>query len=305
VDLEADLRALLLVDLMEHTEYPQDLDALDTRKLLGLYANWANRFPPVQPRSVHQSRELGRLLSGSGVLASDARNVLAELEAGANIEYRLSEDVDVAWVPPSEPKRKRLRQLDRYFAAWGIHHLHLGAPDFDTGRARSSHLLYVVFVDDHVYALAVFPHGEWHRDRLLHIGADNWPDGGPLLTSKSVVGLEREFSEPERADLFQANIAAPFARNGRVYSARDNVSVVGTSLGAGDWANQTDYDLVNAIERLTREPQKVTAAMQRRYPTLTVGSTTWSVEIKNKAFAVVDISSGAYLLLEEVSTVPA
>jgi hypothetical protein len=45
--------------------------------------------------------------------------------------------------------------------------------------------------------------------------------------------------------------------------------------------------------------------MQRRYLIRIVGSTTWSIEIRDKAFAVVDISSGAYLLLDEVSTVPA
>lgn len=302
MDLEADLRAVILAELVEHTEYPRQLAALGTQELLSVYGNWANRFPPVQPRTVNPSRELVALVSGAGPVARAADAVLAEIEGGIDLEYRLSKDVDVAWVPPEEPRKKRLRQLDRYLAAWGIHHLHLGSPDLRTGRARSKDLLYVVFADDQAYALAVLPHGEWHRDRLLHIAADNWPDGGPLMTSNWIVGLEREFSETERADLFNANVAVPFTRHGRVYSARDNVSLAGTSLGAQAWANETHFDLEKAVKLLEHEPQLVEVAMRRRFPHLIVGPAVWAIEIRNKAFAVVDRNSGAYMRLDEVAT---
>ena len=302
MDLEADLHAVIVAELVEHTEYPRQLAALGTQELLSVYGNWANRFPPVRPRTVHYSRELFALVSGAGTSARAAAVVLAEIEAGIDLECRLSKDVDVAWVPPEEPRRKRLRQLDRLLAAWGIHHLHLGSPDPRTGRARSKDLLYVVFVDDQAYALAALPHGEWQRDRLLHIAADSWPDGGPLLTSNWIVGLEREFSETERADLFNANVAVPFARHGRVYSARDNVSLAGTSLGAQAWANETLFDLERAVKLLEHDPQLVEQTMRRRFPHLNVGPTLWALETRDEAFAVVDRNSGAYMRLDEVAT---
>jgi hypothetical protein len=237
------MRDLLLAELVDHTADPDRLAELDTGSLLSVYGNWANRFPSAEPRTVHRSRELERLVRGPGVVASHVRKVLAELESGVDIEFRLSKDVDIAWVPPDASKWDRFKQLDRYLAAWGIHHLHLGPPSPRTGRARSGDLLYVVFVGADVFALAVRPHRAWYSDELLHIAADNWPEGGPLQTSGFIQGLEHEYTEAERADLFEVNVAVPFERNGRAYSALDHVSLAGTSLNGEQWANQTYYDL--------------------------------------------------------------
>lgn len=302
MDLEADLRGLLLAELVDHTSSPDRLADLDTCELLGVYGNWTNRFPSAEPRKVHRSRELDRFLRGSGVLAPQVRQVLTEFESGVDIEFRLSKDVDVAWVAPDRSKRDRLRQLDRYLAAWGIHHLHLGPPDPGTGRAQSSDLLYVVFVDDHVFALATRPHRAWHRDELLHIAADNWPEGGPLHTSNFVLGLEREYDEAERTALFRANVAVPFTRNGRVYSALDHMSLAGTSLNAQQWANQTYYDLQGAIKRVVEAPEVVVAALHRRFPRRDVVSPSWAVVVRARGFVLIDASTGAYLPLAEVAT---
>lgn len=303
--LERDLQELLLGELLRHTPYPKELAALGTRDLLGVYANWAHRFPPVRPRNVHVSSELRRLVRGRGVLAHDVRTVLAELRDGADVEYRLSQDVDVAWVPPHRGRRERLRQRDRYLAAWGIHHLHLGPPHPDTQRARSDDLLYAVFLNRDVFALAVLPHGAWKSDRLLHIAADNWPDGGPLLAARSDIRLAREHNELDRAALFKANVAVPFTRNERVYTARDHISLAGTSLAAEQWANQTYFDLQRTIQRLQRDPAAVTAALQRKgHPEEHAGSPAWTIQVLAGELVLQEVHTGAYLRLSDAAQLP-
>jgi hypothetical protein len=164
VDLESDLRAVLLNELRPYTRDVPELEALSVGDLLTAYANWACRFPSVQARTVHLSAELDRFLRRGGQQNKEVRSVLSEVERGDDLEARLSEDVKVAWAAPTAPNGRQLKSRDHFLAAWGIHHLHLVARRPGAKRTRSSHLLYVVFAERVAYALAVLPHRAWDGD---------------------------------------------------------------------------------------------------------------------------------------------
>ena len=300
VDLESDLRAVLLDELRPYTRDVVEIEALTVGDLLTAYANWACRFPSVQARTVHLSAELDRFLRRGGQQNKEVRSVLSEIERGDDLEARLSEDVKVAWAAQTAPKGRQLKSRDRFLAAWGIHHLHLVARRPGAKRTRSSHLLYVVFAERVAYALAVLPHRAWDGDALLRIAAENWPDGGPLRVNNFATGLSATYSEEERVELWKAGGNTPFEHRGRFYIGSDSISVAGTSLNAAQWAGQQWHDLMRAIDALTDAPERVGAELRRRFPSRTLGAD-WRLVVRDGDFNVMEATSGAHLRLAEVA----
>lgn len=300
VNLESDLRAVLLEELLPYTRDVLELGLLSIGELLTCYANWAVRFPSGQPRAVHVSAELDRFLRRGGQQNQKVRSVLAEIERGDDLEPRLSEDVKVAWAAPTASKARQLKSRDRFLAAWGIHHLHLVPRHPGLKRTGSSDLLYVVFTEKVAFALAVLPHKAWDGDKLLRIAAENWPDGGPLRVNRFITGVSTTFSEKERVELWKAGVSVPFEHRGRIYIGNDSISLAGTSLNAAQWAGQQQYDLMWATEALTDAPERVVAELRRRFPSRSMGAD-WQLVVRDGFFTVVEATSGAFLRLDEVA----
>lgn len=294
VNLERDMRALLLDDLTTATAHPERLAQLSTGDLLVVYANWALRHPPVKPRTVHLSRELRRRLSRPGELSNSVRVVLGEIAAGADLSGRLSSDVAVAWVPPEANRRKRLRTLDRYLYAWGIHHLHLGQRTSSRHR-RTGELLFVCFVDNDAFALDALPHQAWNTDQLLRIAADNWPDDGPLLRLSGAIGLAQPVTEQDRVELRNGNVSTFFPHKGRVYGARDSLTLAGTSMRAASWASLQLQNLNRAAQLLRTTPECLSDALGT--PPGSAGERHWRLTVMDGGFAVQDGPGGRALAL--------
>lgn len=298
VDLERDMRDLLLAELTTATAHPDRLTQLVTSELLITYANWSLRHPPVRPRTVHLSRELDGLLGRPGELSDSVRALLQEIADGADLGDRLSSDVAVAWVPPEAKRRDRLRALDRYLFAWSIHHLHLGQASSSRSR-RTAELLFVCFVDEHAFALNALPHQAWNTDQLLRIAAENWPDDGPLLLLRGVVGLERPVREEDRVELRNGNVSTFFEHAGRVYAPRDSLTLAGTSMRATRWANLQLHNLDRASDLLRRTPERLSGAIGSQAGVARKAD--WKLTVVDGHFSIQDIASGGFLSLDEVA----
>lgn len=303
MDLGGDLRAIIVKEMTPHTREAAELAALPTLDLLAAYGNWSVRFPQVQPRTVHISAELGRFLKRGGEVPRRARSVLREIEQGADLEARLSRDVRVGWASPTGSRTRQRKRLDRFLAAWGIHHLHLDPPSTAPAprSRRGDDLLYVCFTPAAAYALAVFGHSAFDRDVLLRMAAANWPEGGPLRASTFVTGVSSRFAEAEQVELRKGGVATLFEHDGRVYSGNDMISVMGTSLNAAQWAARQARNLDCATVTLTNTPERIVATLKRRFPTRTIG-TAWRLVVVGREFAIEEAVSGAHLGLDEAAS---
>lgn len=299
MDLEEDLRAVLVNELSPGSDDSVELARQSTLDLLSAYANWSLRFPQAVPRTVLRSRELNRFLKRSGDLAAQARVVLREIERGDDLELRLSRDVTISWSSPKAPKRRQLQRLDRFLYAWGIHHLHLGNRRAGV-RVQSQQLLFVSFIADSAYAIAVMPHRAWDQDVLLRIAADNWPENGPLLSSSREMSLGVDLSEDDRAALRRGHVSTSLPHNGRLYSSRDSLTVAGTSMTAATWAIREFERLKRAEKAFVDDPGMIIDELQRRWPGTHLSQPKWSIAIRDRAFAVVDSVSGKHLPLDAV-----
>lgn len=298
VDLERDMRDLLLAELTTATAHPDRLAQLATSDLLVTYANWSLRHPPARPRTVHLSCELGRLLGRTDELSDSVRAVLQEIADGADLSDRLSSEVAIAWVPPEAKRRQRLRALDRYLFAWGIHHLHLGQGPSSRHR-RTADLLFVCFVGEHAFGLNALPHQAWNRDQLLRIAAENWPDDGPLLLLRGVIGLERPVREQDRVELRNGNVSTFFEHAGHAYAPRDSLTLAGTSMRATRWATLQLHNLDRASDLLSRTPERLSGAIGSQPGVARIGG--WRLTVVDGYFAIQDGGSGGFLSLDDVA----
>ena len=189
----------------------EDLDALDTRSLVGDYASWRARFPTTRPRSIHESDTLAanplRAQYAEGLAA-----VRRDIEAGADLTRYLSSLVRF----PSG--------RDLLLAHAGVHHLHMSDAVRDWGRVeRTEHVLFVAFRPDDAFFIDIYAHehdgANWAERAVLGTIVRNWPEAGILVGSDFVTGLTQDYDDDARAVLLKAGVSLSIAIDGRVWSS--------------------------------------------------------------------------------------
>jgi hypothetical protein len=157
----------------------QYFEAQSVRQNSERYLNAVRRIPRLQPRRVHDSKEL----CVPEAHTADYAALKALIERGDDIRDYLSRDI----------VNERADRYDRLLNAWGIQHLH-----FQTGGTRD--VLFAKLTETDLYAIQAFPHGRgneevWVESSLLQILHDNWPSllgvGETELHAESFTGADR------------------------------------------------------------------------------------------------------------------
>ena len=204
-ELVTSLERLIRLCLLERL--PEDpsgeLAAMDFRNLLVIYGNWRARVPSMTPRATRMSSVLAA--SPKRVEHEKALDELvAKIEAGADLKDHLSERVETAYVPTSSRGRQhRRKDLDLLLADWGIHHLHLPTAT----QQRGNDLLFAAFTDRDAYLIDILPHGRWTTTNLIETIVREWPDAGLVHRSRSGAQLKHNWSDADRADMRNAGMS--------------------------------------------------------------------------------------------------
>ncbi len=257
--LEEELRRHLLGELP--ADPSGELAAQDLRGLLIVHANWRARRVSPRPRCVHRSTELGMSPGGSEHRAAIGA-IAADIEAGNDLNPRLSRRIDSAYVPVADrpsrsmPDRGDLdlrHDLDLLLADWGIHHFHLSTR-MRGGRARRTRdLLFAAFRSADAYLIGVYPHGDWAPIDAIRTVVRNWPDAGIVHGSRFVLGLATPVRDDDRLGMRAAGINAPIEIDGTVYLP-PGLSGAGSPLGAADWANRVMDGLLDLRRSIADNP---------------------------------------------------
>ena len=94
---------------------------------------------------------------------------------------------------------------------WDVHHLHISSTIKSDGFVqRANPLLYAVFKPNDAYLIDILDHQSWTVDDVFEVMIDNWPDNNLVRVVPNSVGLERQVSATERAQLRNAGIATLF-----------------------------------------------------------------------------------------------
>ncbi len=129
--LEEAIRTHCVKAMREHSS--RDLEALDTRSLVGDHGSWKVRFASQQARAVYESDALAKSPLRS-TYASGLAAIRSDIEAGTDLTRYLSSLVRFA------------HGRDLLLAHTGIHHLHMSGVIGKWGRVRrTSHVLFVAF----------------------------------------------------------------------------------------------------------------------------------------------------------------
>lgn len=157
------------------------------------------RIPAMNPRMVHESREL----SVPSKYEPDYEVLVALIKAGGDLRPYLSRDI---------LKKKRPDKNDFLLNSWGIHHLHFSVEGTDQ-------LLFCVIAESDVFVIQTLPHDAeylWVNRQLVQIMHNNWPE--LILRAKHAGLLPETISDTKRHSLrsYNANFAVTVA-DGTVY----------------------------------------------------------------------------------------
>jgi len=231
------------------------ISTLNATEAWNAYRARQSRFVTVQARTLHVSRELAaELLRRPAEEADATRTVLDEIRDGDDLTARLS-GLTRNFHDPGETQDR-----DRMLNDWGVHHLHLGPHTGSTKPVkRTRDLLFVVFLEDHAYAITVLPHGHWADEDILRVMANNWPDDGVIHgASGAIVGLADPIDPTRRQELRDAGVSAAYQHDdGRVYLPRGLMSTAGTSMLVGLHADQELRMLRDIEARLEAAPVRL------------------------------------------------
>ena len=195
------------------------LNGLDAHRLLVVYHNWINRLVKPQPRTVHSSEAFQRNPL-TVQLASDVSQIIDDIEQGIDLTKYLSRDIERAVT--QIPGQSWRRDLDLMLNSWGVHHLHISTelePDGFVRRDRSfPHLLFVVFKPRAAYVVDIMLHGDWTRDHVLEVLADEWANEGIVHEMNGERdNLPTPLTERDREVLRTKRVNSAFEFRGRVY----------------------------------------------------------------------------------------
>jgi hypothetical protein len=262
-----------------------------TGELLIEYYTWRSRLVPAQPRRVHRSTALNRLLRGASARRrAEVESVLAEIAQGADLTPRLSKLITQGFKPGSGSRR---RDQDLMLNDWGVHHLHLGDRK-GTGQfaERTGDVLYVAFTDADAYVVGVFTHADWANVAVLNIMADEWPDEGVIFGSRGDISLDPSFTPGDRKALRQGGVTVLHGRRGRVFFPRSGVSTALTAISAAGTSNAVIHGIRSVLEDLAREPDLLwkQVPVARRPPT--PADCDWHLYLTARGFGLQDGTSG-------------
>lgn len=146
-----------------------------------LFVNIQRRTVTPAPRAFHQARAL--ICPPEHQAGFDA--LKAKILAGEDITPHLSKTL------------LRTNYEDDLLNDWGIHHFHLGQAVKSGFVERTGPLLFAVILDDAVYAINVYKHGDWTKQSMLQIAYENWPELLERYRVKGVVGMARSLSDDD------------------------------------------------------------------------------------------------------------
>jgi hypothetical protein len=219
-----------------------ELQPKDARDLLMIYHNWMNRHIQPLPRAVRRSRALdANPLSKER--ASDLANILDDIEKGGDLTKHLSRRIKVVSDVSKKPLKRR-RDLDLMLNEWNVHHLHLSSElEPDGFVKRDGPLLFAVFTRDTAYLIDVLEHGDWTREHVLKVLAEEWPDAGVIHELKGndrykVVGLAVKYTDAQRRKLREAGINSLVEIDGRVYMPGGGMVASGNTFRSSRAADQ-------------------------------------------------------------------
>jgi hypothetical protein len=206
--------------------------------LLTEYRTWRKRFIAARPRRCHLSRELRsspKFTEHQAALSA----IVEKIAAGADLGPHLSK--------AAETDSGR----DRMLADFGVYHLHVSTSMEPSGRyvTRGKDLLFAAFKPDDAYLIGIYEHiTDWACESTLATVARNWPDAGIVHELRSVDGLERQYSDPDRLALQKAGVSVGAIEvDGKVFST------IGQSIGGAPYEAQQFRMTVMEVMRDWRE----------------------------------------------------
>lgn len=222
----ADLRRAQVAQLVSEG---YDVGELDTKDDTWVGAAWATAILQRLPRckrTVHLSKEL----AARHDIRAELRHVERAIRKGHNLNPFLSTrhrqfGIRREPVQTESGEKKtieRPRGIDLLFAAWRIHHMHLGPPS--TKRvARTNDLLFARFEGGNAYLINSYPHqsaeseSPFSKQELLHIIHRNWPQ---LLGEPTGIPVPRSgtpVSDEDMGKALRAGLTVPVVIDGKTY----------------------------------------------------------------------------------------
>jgi hypothetical protein len=156
---------------------------------------------------------------------------------------------------------KKLNSKDGMLFDWGIYHLHLGTQiESDGFIKRTGPLLYLLIEDDFAYFLDIQEHGKWSKQEFLKIIDENWPEiiFKNKVQNNNTIGLEKNFSDEEIADLRKANInvLVEISPGNIVINPGGGVSASGDSMDAVNKHMDNKENLKNLENEINNNTEK-------------------------------------------------
>lgn len=301
MDLDADIRDLVLRELPSSSADFPALEAMATANLLIEYLTWRHRIVSPRRRAVHRSTALHRYLRRAAARqrVQVVERVLGEISDGVDLTPRLSRQVREGYKPP-RTGRARYDQ-DRMLNDWGVHHLHLGdrgSPG--TFSTRTGDVLYVAFTPTDAYAVGVFTHSDWVNDAVLKIIAQDWPDRGIIFGASGGMRLANKPNEAERKALRAGNVTVLFEYRGRVFMPRWGITTAGTASSATMTSNAVMHAIRHFEEAHFADPSSSWRRIRQRVRPPTPQDCDWHVYIDDVQFGVEERRSGTRLTLGSV-----
>lgn len=226
------------------------LNQQEADTLLMIYHNWMVRRLQPRPRRVIESSAF-RSNALTARRAADFHQIKDDIEHGRDLRKYLSRDVERAVV--LVPGGRRRQDLDLMLNDWGVHHLHISSEvEADGFVKRSGPLLFVAFRPDRAYFIDVFDHKSFHKERVLEILVQEWPNDGLIHEIKGVVGVSPQLTEDERRSLRKNHAGVAFEHAGKVYWPNGGLSAAGYSVDAVTAADRL-LDKIEVFEKTIAE----------------------------------------------------
>jgi hypothetical protein len=237
------------------------LAGLDAHWLLVVYHNWISRLVKPQPRAVYKSKafEKNPLVPQR---ANDLAQIIADIEHGRDLKKYLSRDIVRA--PAKVPGALQRPDLDPLLNNWRVHHLHISATiEADGFVKRDGPLLFVSFTPCAAYVIDIMMHGDWNREHVLQVLADEWPHDDVIHEIPGANSASQIITEIQRANLRKNGYNAAFTVSGKNFMPASNVMSGGTTMMAWAWAWDVLEQIAVLEQALAASPRCLVPDFQR------------------------------------------
>lgn len=227
-DLYEDIHRHILTTLPYRPEDRAELEAMHVSDLLILYFNWRSRRVPPRPRTVHISRALpANPLASDPIYKPGIDQIIAMIQAGDDLTPHLSRGIQYGYQGSGPPRETH---LDPMLNDWGIHHLHLSIEMEPDGFVkRDGPVLFAAFRPNDAYLIDIMHHGDWVRERVMHLIIEEWPEVG-LVTQLPGMSLSALPTEDERKKMRKVGVAAGFDIGTGIFFPDSLLTTAGTSM---------------------------------------------------------------------------